>query len=228
MLEVQDELMTPGCPQCAIKHLSAALYHSATFGRVPTREDVCESMVCAARAYINLGEVLVGYRSHLWFAVGLLQRAEERALTEVSDASGARHARLTLEERGMGAVRETMRNLSIDYWFDPATMAIAHIDEAMRELPAFGWAGAFADIPATIERIREDYFSLPEDTVSEGVNLPEATAGGTANKEGVPDMATTKKAAPVVKKATGKTKVPPAAKTAKATKACSKGGRCKK
>jgi hypothetical protein len=31
-LEIVDELMTPGCPQCAVKHLSVTLYHVACFG----------------------------------------------------------------------------------------------------------------------------------------------------------------------------------------------------
>ena len=34
MIEVNDELMTPGCPQCAVKHLSAALYYRAQHQRV--------------------------------------------------------------------------------------------------------------------------------------------------------------------------------------------------
>lgn len=162
-MKVVDELFTPGCPQCAVKHLSAALYHAATFGRVPYRLDTIESMVMLARAYINLGEVLIGYRSHLWFAVGLLQRSEELALTEGSVSSAARQARLTLELRGMSAVRETMRSIKIDAYLDPATMCMAHIDEAMRELPSFSWAGTFDDIPATIDSIRKEYFDSSEE-----------------------------------------------------------------
>lgn len=183
-MEIVDELMTPGCPQCAVKHLSAALYHAATLGRVPHRIDTLESMVMLARAYINLGEVLIGYRSHLWFAVGLLQRSEELALTEGSDSSAARQARLTLELIGMNAVRETMRNIKIDAYLDPATMYVAHVDEAMRELPSFSWAGGFDDIPATIDNIRKEYFDSGEEAPgasaeAEGEGGEEVMACGT-------------------------------------------------
>ena len=211
-MDIVDELMTPGCPQCAIKHLSAALYHAATLGRVPVRSDVCESMVYLARAYINLGEVLIGYESHLWFAVGLLQRSEERALTEGSATNAARQARLTLELHGMKAVRETMRNIAIDAYLDPATMCIAHIDEAMRELPAFLWSGSFENIPATIERIRGDFM------VNEEVPGASTEAEG---KGGESAMATKKAAGkkPQVAKSSGKVK---------AVQACGKGGKCRK
>lgn len=213
-MKVVDELMTPACPQCAVKHLSAALYHAAEIRRVPHRLELPDSVVLIARAYINLGEVLIGYKSHLWFAVGLLQRAEERALTEVSSTAAARAARLALEERGANGVRDTMRNLAIDVHLGHAAMCLAHIDEAMRELPAFAGEMRMDDLVGTIEKLREEYFSLPEAKGAEGENK---------NQEGEPEMAT-KKAA-VVKK-TGKTKVP-AASAAKATHAACKGGKCK-
>lgn len=213
-LEIVDELMTPGCPQCAVKHLSAALYHAAEIGRIPHRLEFPDSIVLIARAYINLGEVLIGYKSHLWFAVGLLQRAEERALTEVSSTAAARAARLALEERGANGVRDTMRNLMIDVHLDHAVMCLAHMDEAVRELPASAGEMRMDDLAGSIERIRKEYFTLPEAAVAEGE---------TTTNEGEPEMAT-KKAA-VVKK-TGKTKVP-AASAAKATHAACKGGKCK-
>lgn len=217
-LEIVDELMTPGCPQCAVKHLSAALYHAAELGRIPHRLELPDSIVLIARAYINLGEVLIGYKSHLWFAVGLLQRAEERALTEVSSAAAARTARLALEERGARGVRDTMRDLTIDVHLDHAVMCLAHIDEAVRELPAFAGEMRMDDLIGSIERIRKEYFDLPEAAVAEGE---------TTTNQGEPEMATAKKAAPAAKKGTkcadkgGATK-----KTA--TKACAKGGKCKK
>lgn len=209
-MEIVDELMTPGCPQCAVKHLSAALYHAASYGKTPTRADTCESTVYLARAYINLGEVLIGYKSHLWFAVGLLQRSEERALTEGSATNAARRARLTLELRGMDAVRETMRNIAIDAYLDPATMCLAHIDEAMRELPGLWWPGVFENIPAAIERIREEYFVSEEAPVASEED---------EEKGGESDMAT-KKAA---KKAPAFLKK----EDPKAKKAACKGGKCK-
>lgn len=217
-LKIVDELITPGCPQCAVKHLSAALYHAAELGRIPHRLELLDSIVLIARAYINLGEVLIGYKSHLWFAVGLLQRAEERALTEVSSTTAARAARLALEERGANGVRDTMRNLMIDVHLDHAVMCLAHMDEAVRELPAFAGEMRMDDLIGSIERIRKEYFDLPEAAVAEGE---------TTTNQGEPEMATAKKAAPATKKGTkcadkgGATK-----KTA--TKACAKGGKCKK
>lgn len=213
-MKVVDELMTPGCPQCAVKHLSAALYHAAELGRIPHRLELPDSIVLIARAYINLGEVLIGYKSHLWFAVGLLQRAEERALTEVSSTAAARTARLALEERGVHGVLDTMRNLMIDVHLDHAVMCLAHMDEAVRELPAFAEKMRMDDLIGSIERVRKEYFDLPEAAVAEGE---------TTTNEGEPEMATNKAA--VVKK-TGKTKVP-AASAAKATHAACKGGKCK-
>lgn len=211
-LEIVDELMTPGCPQCAIKHLSAALCYAAELGRLPGRDDCCGSQVLAARAYINLGEVMIGYRSHLWYAVGLLQRAEEKSLSEGCEIPGARQARLLLEERGEAAVQEAMLTVAKVY-LGPSAMYLAHLDEAVRELPGHDWRG-FVDIPALIEDIRREYFDLPEAAVAEGE---------TTTNQGEPEMATNKAA--VVKK-TSKTKVP-AAPAAKATHAACKGGKCK-
>lgn len=210
-MEIVDELMTPGCPQCAVKHLSAALYHAAELGRVPHRLELPDSIVLMARAYINLGEVLIGYKSHLWFAVGLLQRAEERALTEVSSTGAARTARLALEERGVYGVIDTMRNLMIDVHLDHAVMCLAHMDEAVRELPAFAKEMRMDDLIGSIERIRKEYFSLPEATVAEGEE----------NKKGTPEMATKKAPA---KKAPAKKAVQAACKGGKTCK----GKSCKK
>ena len=79
-MEVVDELMTPGCPQCAIKHLSAALYHRAV--KAPGSPVAQTYRVLTAVAKINLYEVLNGYKSHLWYGVGALERAEEIARGE--------------------------------------------------------------------------------------------------------------------------------------------------
>lgn len=213
-LEIVDELMTPGCPQCAIKHLSAALSYLTS----PRRHgSVVGSVVWMAVAKINLAEVLLGYRSHLWYAVGMLQRSEEAALAEGGGHATARHARLTLEERGLEGVADALRELEIGAVIEDDVMCEAHLYEAARELPAC------LDYPVTpsaevlleaIERIRKEYFDLPEAAVAEGE---------TTTNEGEPEMAT-KKAA-VVKK-TDKTKAP-AASAAKATHAACKGGKCK-
>lgn len=210
-MEVVDELMTPGCPQCAIKHLSAALSYSAEAFALSKRYGALhlsplESKVLLARAYINLGEVLIGYESHLWFAVGLLQRAEEEALClnaprECSEK--AREARLVLEKDGCAGVRRAMQILGEGVLLEPAYMEAAHFEEARRELPVND--GDYLDYAGAIERIRKEYFDLPPVTVSGG----EQTQTG---KE--PDMATKKT---------------PAKKAAcKGTKCACKGGKTKK
>lgn len=174
-MEIVDELMTPGCPQCAIKHLSAALYYMA--GRPPRAEGVaCEPASLEdellAKAYINLGEVLAGYRSHLWFAVGALQCAEEtglrmadRQLGASVTAKTARAARLAIELGGESAVREAMQRIW-DGFIPFAAMEAAHVSEACRELPCFPWGefrlGTPSSVAEAIERIRNEYFTTDE------------------------------------------------------------------
>ena len=63
-MEIQDELMTPGCPQCAIKHLSAALYHRAKMGAANEQLPPLQAGVCKCIAAINLVEVLNGSMTH--------------------------------------------------------------------------------------------------------------------------------------------------------------------
>ena len=106
MKEVNDELMTPGCPQCAVKHLSAALYHRAHLagGGEDLRPD--PYMVCVCTAYINLVEVRTGYFSHLWYAVGALVRAEEHFAVGLGECV-AREARLMLEQYGEDSLIES-------------------------------------------------------------------------------------------------------------------------
>lgn len=214
MLEINDELMTPGCPQCAIKHLSAALYYRAEgfaiakqtptglfLGQLPPPSD----RVLLARAYINLGEVLVGYKSHLWFAVGLLQRSEEESRREGGEGAVARGARLILEQKGLDGAREAMQAIHGGTLLCAAEMEMAHMQEAHRELPEF--SDPFYSLEAAIAKIRAEYFDLPEVTVAEGEETP---------KEKEPEMATAKKA-PVK-----------AAKASKCAKCACKGGKTKK
>ena len=215
MLEINDELMTPGCPQCAIKHLSAALYYRAEgfaiakqtptglfLGQLPPPSD----RVLLARAYINLGEVLVGYKSHLWFAVGLLQRSEEESRREGGEGAVAREARLILEQKGLDGAREAMQAIHGGTLLCAAEMEMAHMQEAHRELPEF--SGPFYSLEAAIAKIRAEYFDLPEATVAEGEETP---------KEKEPEMATANKKAPVK-----------AAKASKCAKCACKGGKTKK
>ena len=215
MLEINDELMTPGCPQCAIKHLSAALYYRAEgfaiakqtptglfLGQLPPPSD----RVLLARAYINLGEVLVGYKSHLWFAVGLLQRSEEESRREGGEGAVAREARLILEQKGLDGAREAMQAIHGGTLLCAAEMEMAHMQEAHRELPEF--SDPFYSLEAAIAKIRAEYFDLPEVTVAEGEETP---------KEKEPEMATAKKKAPVK-----------AAKASTCAKCACKGGKTKK
>ena len=208
MLEVHDELMTPGCPQCAIKHLSAALYHRAkTLAPVMLAPD--PYMVCVCTAYINLVEVKTGYLSHLWYAVGALVRAEEHMAPRVGGCV-AREARLMLEEYGVDALLDSLNCIRDGTAPNHADWAAAHFDEAMRELPAFAAEMRMDDLIGSIERIREEFFT--SDTT--------APAAATAEKGGESDMAT--------KKATAK-KAPAFLKKEdpKAKQAACKGGKCK-
>lgn len=209
MLEVHDELMTPGCPQCAVKHLSAALYHRAHLvgGGEDLRPDPYMVNVCVA--YINLVEVRSGYLSHLWYAVGALVRAEERMAPRMAGGCVAREARLMLEEYGVDALIDALNMIEEGTAPDHADWAAAHYDEAMRELPAMQAAMRMDDLAGSIERIREEFF--PSDMT--------ASAAATAEGGGESEMATKKaaKKAPAFLK-----KEDPKAKQA----AC-KGGKCK-
>lgn len=219
-MDIVDELMTPGCPQCAVKHLSAMLYWRANTPLVtPSGVSFAESAAILCRTYlavakINLTEVLNGYRSHLWYAVGALVAAEECALElggEDCTAKTARAARLSLEECGLDAVRSALVTLTCGCILRANEMAEAHWMEAQRELPDFSLD--HSDPIGSIERIREEFF--PE--------APAASDNG-VEEGGESDMAT-KKAA--------KAKVDPkaaqaACKGGKAKKAACKGGKCKK
>jgi hypothetical protein len=215
-MKVVDELFTPGCPQCAVKHLSAALYHAALHGAdrlrpsdPPQRLVPAEATVLLARAYINLGEVLIGYKSHLWFAVGLLQHAEEVAQRDCVPfvAETARHARLMLTAGGLSPLQGVMQHIGFDGNLGHLEMACAHFDEAVRELPAFASEMRMDDLIGSIERIREEFFNFPPSMVPGDEE--------TTKIEKEPDMATTKKTAPKGAKCAAK-----GGKTA--TKTCAK------
>lgn len=218
MMEIHDELITPGCPQCAVKHLSAALYHRARLvgGGEGMEPDPCTKHLCVA--YINLVEVRTGYLSHLWYAVGALARSEERMAWRIGECV-ARRARLMLEEHGLGAVMEALRIIDQETVPTPADWAAAHFDEARRELPAFADEMSMDDLIGTIERIRKEFFDFDE---------APAASDASAEKGGETDM--TKKTAKVAAKAAAKAvakKAAVKAATKAATKAACKGGKCK-
>lgn len=213
MMEISDELFTPGCPQCAVKHLSAALFYGArVFALYGEDSRPRTENALLAQAYVNLGEVLIGYKSHLWYAVGLLQVAEETALLDGRDdvAMTAREARLHLEETGLDGAGKAMAKIDLNVPLMPDALRDAHIREATRELPNFPW-GRYSLHDATglveaIEEIRSEYFAGP--TVG-----PEQ--GETTTETGDRKMATAKKT--------------PAKKAAcKGTKCACKGGKTKK
>lgn len=211
-MEVVDELMTPGCPQCAVKHLSAALYHRAhlTGGGEDMHPDPYMVDVCVA--YINLVEVRAGYHSHLWYAVGALVRAEERFAPRIGGCT-AREARLMLEQYGKEALIDALNCIEAGTAPGHEDWAMAHYSEAMRELPAMQDAMRMDDLIGSIERIRKEYFDIEEAPVAS----PEDVGKG-----GETDMATNKAA----KKAPAKA-AKAAAKGGKAKQACGKGGACK-
>lgn len=193
-LEVVDELMTPGCPQCAVKHLSAALAHGARAYALHGGEcSPSEEEVLLAQAYVNLGEVLIGYKSHLWYAVGLLQASEETALAHANPgvATVARDSRLHLEMHGLGGVAFTAENICRRAPLMSGELRDAHLREATRELPNFEW-GRFnlhdaRDVTEAIEEIRSEYFNLPEVTVAEGeTKQTKGEPGNGYDEEGCP------------------------------------------
>ena len=211
MMETHDELMTPGCPQCAVKHLSAALMYMITPGR---HGFAARSKVWMAVAKINLAEVLVGYESHLWYAVGMLQRSEETALAEGSSYATARHARLLLEEKGLAGAAEALREIDLGALFEDDEMCEAHLYEATRELPSllvYPLTPEPEYLMKEIERVRSEFFVLEE---APAASTEDAERGGESEKA-------TKKAA---KKAPAFLKK----EDPKAKKAACKGGKCKK
>ena len=212
-MEIVDELMTPGCPQCAVKHLSAALAYLLSPGRHGV---FVRSKTWLAVARINLAEVLVGYKSHLWYAVGMLQRSEETALGEGSECSVARHARLLLEEKGLFGAREALHEIELGVVFEPEDMCEAHCYEAARELPSllvYPILPMPEQLVSEIERIRKEFFTTDQEVAVD-------TSEEVAEKGGEEAMAT-KKAA---KKAPAFLKK----EDPKAKKAACKGGKCKK
>ena len=208
-MEIVDELMTPGCPQCAIKHLSAALYHVAKNRPDGELASADPYMVDVCVAYINLVEVRAGYHSHLWYAVGVLVRAEERFAPRIGECV-AREARLMLEQYGEEALLDALDCIQGGTVPDHADWAYAHFAEAMRELPAMQDEMRMDDLIGSIERVREEYFITEEAPVASTEDV---------EKGGETDMAT--------KKAAKKAPAFLNKEDPKAKKAACKGGKCK-
>lgn len=199
-MEIVDELMTPGCPQCAYKHLSAALSYLA---------DKCETVVAeheilVARAKVNLVECQMGYRKHFPFAIGLLERAETVAISTGYSlaASAIRDFRVGLIRDGEDAIPKTIGRLEVDN----GPMMWAHIIEANREFSFDRVVEANENsLLGALASIRIDYFDIPDEQPEKGGD--EVMACGT------------KKAVKAACKG---------GKCAPAKKAACKGGKCKK
>lgn len=208
-MEVVDELLTPGCPNCAIKHLSAALAYLADL-YMPERNAIEFHPISTsfkARAYVNLIESAEGYHSHLDFAIGLLQRAEEAHVFngESDQAVSCRNYRVELIKDGARAVRAVTFALQSE--LGGYAIAQAHLAEAHRELRSFITCVPPLDadvILKMIVEIRKEYFDFQPPAVGEE-----------SNNKGESVMA-------IAKKTAAKT----AAKAPTATKAACKGGKC--
>ena len=228
-METVDELVTPGCPNCVIKHLSAAV---ALLANARVTELDHPLMECpydreiALRAAINLMESRQGYESHFDYAVGLLVLAEAVPFCDVMRREAYRNSRLSLIEHGNEP--DTV-SAAINYLVMIAGTGIsdgcfgqiyaeAHIAEAIRESPesvrgAIVGVMSMDDLQRAIRNVRKEFFSdFSEDKPAE--------------EKGEDDMATAKKAPA---KAAKKEAVPAKkAVAAKATKAACKGGKSKK
>ena len=131
-MEIVDELMTPGCPNCARKHLSAAVERVVDGLNVQDRRNA-DVLTILARAYINFIEAAEGYLSHRDYAVGLLVAAEER-LVRRGDTEYAKTIRAIRT-----GLMENPTDLEALYIECVDRLALAHIHEAFRELPELSY-----------------------------------------------------------------------------------------
>lgn len=211
-MEIVDEIMTPGCPNCYIKHMTAALACMA-INRFPYVQ-APYAAVTAARAYINLVEAREGYTSHRDLAIGMIAHAE--LICGDMGCTDLREIRVGLMTGDPDAERRLLGMIS------PEALFVAHLREAERELPGRPLPVAMtyelscvvmpcidqrtADaILGAVAKVRKEYFAEP--TVGEADK----------EREGGHEMATVAKKAPAKKAA---------AKKAPAVKAACKGGKC--
>lgn len=164
-MDTVDELMTPGCPNCAVKHLSAALAYFVDAGNDKYETgDLGDASVLVGRAVVNLIESMNGYPSHFDFAVGLIERAEEKftftyTQTASSPVGRLRRIRLALTDGTMSASFGAAELYSFARSYG---MMLAHVAEALRELrsiplPAALTAEWFRD---TIAEVKKEYFDF--------------------------------------------------------------------
>lgn len=169
-MDTVDELMTPGCPNCAVKHLSAALAYFVDAGNEKYETgDLGDASVLVGRAVVNLIESMNGYPSHFDFAIGLIERAEETftfTFTYTQPVSSSivgrlRKIRLALTDGTMSA---SLGAAELYSFARPYGMMLAHVAEALRELrsiplPSTLTAEWFRD---TIAEVKKEYFDFGE------------------------------------------------------------------
>lgn len=179
--EVVDELFTPGCPQCAVKHLCAVVADAAALAGETALSLVdpplpFEAGVALATAFINFVEAAEGYASHFDYAVGLLERAEELVVAFSAEAQASLAAKVRgvrVAAMASGDPGDAARAMVTAFGFPNAAHRMyAHWNEARRELPGFpwddtaGWTPRVADVALKcVSRIRGEYFDFgkPED-----------------------------------------------------------------
>ena len=231
-METVDELVTPGCPNCVIKHLSAAVALLANV-RVTSLPYTPELEVdgtldreIVMRAVINLTESRQGYESHFDYAVGLLVLAEAIPYCDARRRELYRNTRLLLIERGndpeaistavIRLVMSARSGMPAEYFGQ--IYAQAHITEAIRESPGsvrdtIAGVTCVDDLQRAIRDVRKEFFS----DFSEDKPVEEKGEDDMATAKNSPAKAAKKEAVPAKKSV-----------AAKATKAACKGGKTKK
>lgn len=171
-MEIVDELMTPGCPNCFVKHMSAALARMAAF-RIPKVEidSRFEEDITLARALVNLVEAYTGYTSHFDYAVGLMVVAEESAVVNdmVGTVEASRAIRTKLVADGEKGIPSAV--LELGKIIEPGDLVSAHILEAFRELPSMDHNErnfTADDIRGMIEEAKNEYFDISKGDTEEG------------------------------------------------------------
>ena len=141
-MEIVDELMTPGCPNCFVKHMSAAVARMVAC-RIPVVriDGACADEIALARALVNLVEAYTGYESHFDYAVGLMEIAEECAVCNdlVGTVEASRAIRVKLVKDGFPGIPEAVRESGSACRRRP--LPRPYVLEALRELEVPGATG---------------------------------------------------------------------------------------
>lgn len=236
-MEIVDEPITPGCPQCAVKHLSAALWRLQSACRRDPRSAVpvpsCPK-TRLAQALVNLVEAAEGYESHYETAIGLLAAAEEDWLCGGPEPAAERARRASDVRNVRVALMRSRFDMSAMAWLaeelTDADLMWGHLSEARREFDVPFLSSPDTDvlaaqICAAIRSIREEYFPEPNDAIPVDASPLDDTES--AGKGG--EIMATKKTPNFIKKGAEPKKADAkAAKAGKGAKACAKGGKCKK